>query len=56
MNMETRPTLDFAFAKLPALKKKLHLNKEALRTLSGSEKLLIVPQGRTMVDACHTTF
>jgi hypothetical protein len=36
LHFETRPTLNAAPAKLPL--KKLQLNKEALRTLTGSEK------------------
>jgi hypothetical protein len=53
MNLDTGSKLDSAPARF-SLKKKLHINKEALRTLTGSEKLQIVPQGRTMVAACHT--
>jgi hypothetical protein len=49
MNMQTQPTLGF-----PS-KKKLHLSKEALRTLTGSERLQISAQGRSMRPECLTS-
>jgi hypothetical protein len=37
------------------LAKKLHLHREVLRTLTGSERLLIAPQGRSMRPECLTS-
>jgi hypothetical protein len=54
LHVNTGPTLDSAPARFPALKK-LHLKKEALRTLTGSEKLLL-DRGRSMRPECLTTW
>ena len=56
LHFETRPTLNAAPAKLPL--KKLYLNKEALRTLTGREKattLETVIFCQTASLTCHLT-
>jgi hypothetical protein len=53
LHLETRPALDSVPGKFPPLKKRLHLNKEAVRTLTGSEKVLS-GHGRSLIS-CHPT-